>query len=205
MTLSSLRYHMSKSTAYHHGNLRAVLLEQGQTLLRSEGVDGLSLRKLGERAGVSRMAPYHHFGDKHGLLCALATRGFEELDALMEPLRQDQLSPTVVVEFVQSYLRFATLEPERYELMFGRRIWKLAQPTPELRRTAYATFKAYTECMGRLNPRLSSTQALRLAQASWATVHGLCRLQIDGVYVDADDMAEVSRVAVQRMFRDMGH
>lgn len=195
---------MSKSAAYHHGNLRAVLLEQGQQVLCSAGVEGLSLRKLGERAGVSRMAAYHHFGDKHGLLCALAARGFEELDALMMPLRQDRPSPQVLEEFVHSYLHFATSQPERYELMFGRQLWKQGQPSEELRRTAYATFKAYAQCMARLNPALSAREALRLAQASWATMHGLCRLQIDGIYLDAQDMADVSRVALQRMFRDMG-
>ena len=42
----------------------------------------------------------------------------------------------------------------------------------------------------------AATDPLRVAQASWATIHGLCRLVIDGVYVDREDMQAVSQQAV---------
>ena len=38
--------------AYHHGNLREALLEAAGELLREGGVEGLSLRKVAQRAGV---------------------------------------------------------------------------------------------------------------------------------------------------------
>ena len=38
-----------------------------------------------------------------------------------------------------------------------------------------------------------------VAQASWATLHGLCRLLLDGIYVDRQDMEAVSDQAVALM------
>ena len=42
---------------FHHGNLRAVLLDEAVAVLRESGIDGLSLRDLARRAGVSHGAP----------------------------------------------------------------------------------------------------------------------------------------------------
>ena len=49
---------------YHHGDLREALLQAAKALIAEAGIENLSLRKLAERAGVSRTAPYHHFSDK---------------------------------------------------------------------------------------------------------------------------------------------
>ena len=57
---------------YHHGDLREALLQAAKALIGEAGIENLSLRKLAERAGVSRTAPYHHFSDKNDLLCAIA-------------------------------------------------------------------------------------------------------------------------------------
>ncbi|MFG2550766.1 helix-turn-helix domain-containing protein [Streptomyces sp. NPDC048581] len=56
---------------YHHGNLRAVLLESAERALRAKGADALSLRELDREAGVSPRAPVRHFRDKPDLLNAL--------------------------------------------------------------------------------------------------------------------------------------
>ncbi len=58
--------------AYHHGDLKSVLLDETARILREEGEDALSLRRLAANIGVSRTAPYHHFRDKQSLLCAVA-------------------------------------------------------------------------------------------------------------------------------------
>ena len=50
---------------YHHGDLRAALLEAAAQRIESQGVDALSLRKLADDVGVSRSALYHHFRDKN--------------------------------------------------------------------------------------------------------------------------------------------
>src|SRR5215217_6585274 len=64
---------------YHHGNLRRGLLDQALATIRTEGVEGLTLREIGARLGVSRTALYRHFADKRALLAAVATEGFRAL------------------------------------------------------------------------------------------------------------------------------
>ncbi|KZX79366.1 TetR family transcriptional regulator, partial [Alcanivorax sp. HI0011] len=181
---------MSRPARYHHGDLHSTLLREANRLLDEDGIDGLSLRKLAERAGVSRTAPYHHFRDKNALLCALATQAFSQLDEMIARQLQGDGSRERIQHFVSEYLRFATEHPEQYELMFGRTIWKSGDPTDELKAVAYRSFRHYAERLGsQLQGRLpADTDPLRVAQASWATIHGLCRLVIDGIYVNRDDM-----------------
>src|SRR5918993_5889001 len=64
---------------YHHGNLRRGLLDEALATIRAEGVEGLTLREIGARLGVSRTALYRHFADKRALLTAVATEGFRTL------------------------------------------------------------------------------------------------------------------------------
>src|SRR4029453_17310460 len=64
---------------YHHGDLPRALLEAAVEAAAEVGAAAVSLRDLARRAGVSHAAPAHHFGDKAGLLTAVATEGFELL------------------------------------------------------------------------------------------------------------------------------
>ena len=194
---------MANHTPYHHGDLRSALLQEANVMLRESGIDGLSLRQLAERVGVSRMAPYHHFKDKHELLCALAAEGFRELDQLMDTATLDNGMELdkALHGFVRDYLKFAVSSPDRYELMFGRPIWKTAKPSQELKDTAFACFRHYAERIAALvgDSLPKGRKPLRLAQVSWATLHGLCRLMIDGIYVNQADMNQVSDEAVRMM------
>ena len=189
---------------YHHGDLYATLLREARTTLREDGLEALTMRRLAERAGVSRTAPYHHFRDKNDLLCAIAARGFEHLDQLLgeTKLRPDPSLPGELRRFVHTYVHFATEEPEQYDLMFGRELWRAGQPTAELRTIAYQTFRHYARKMTTLEPALAlpgRQNMLRLAQVSWATLHGLCRLLIDGIYPDPGSVEEISEQAVSVM------
>ena len=70
--------------SYHHGALRAALIEAAEALLREDGIESFSLRECARRAGVSHAAPAHHFGDARGLLTACAAAGFNQLADAME-------------------------------------------------------------------------------------------------------------------------
>lgn len=195
---------MTDQSSYHHGDLRAALLSGAESLLRESGIEGLSLRRLAEKVGVSRSAPYHHFKDKHELLCALAARGFMQLEQLIDEARLDREGELEkeLRAFVRAYLLYATEHPETYDLMFGRTIWKSGQPTDELKEVAFSSFRRYAERIGQVAQYVrlpEGSKPLRLAQASWATLHGLSRLLIDGIYVNRRDMEEVSEEAVRLM------
>ena len=73
----------TRQQRYHHGNLRATLIDEGARIIEKRGIPALTLRAVAEAAGVSRQAPYHHFGDKDGLLAAIAVAGFEQLTCAM--------------------------------------------------------------------------------------------------------------------------
>ena len=199
---------MSESR-YHHGDLRLTLEREATLMLAESGLEGLSLRKLAERVGVSPPALYHHFRDKNDLLCAIAEKGFDALDAAVSLATAGAVGDSVarLRAFVFAYVAFATESPETYDLMFGRTIWKSGRPTVSLREVAFTTFKRYTARVAALvaeSKLPEGESALRLAQASWAMMHGLCRLKIDGIYIDAKDLDAMSEEAVRLVVARLG-
>ncbi|HJU91281.1 MAG TPA: helix-turn-helix domain-containing protein, partial [Gemmatimonadaceae bacterium] len=53
---------------YHHGDLRQALLDAALEILRTKGVEALTLRAVARAAGVSQTAPYRHFADRRSLV-----------------------------------------------------------------------------------------------------------------------------------------
>ncbi|WP_342666156.1 helix-turn-helix domain-containing protein [Mycobacterium genavense] len=72
---------------------RRALLEAAEVLLDRGGVDAVTLREVGARAGVSHSAAYRHFADKESLLAVLATNALSELGDLLEALVNSDDSP----------------------------------------------------------------------------------------------------------------
>src|SRR5688500_19272792 len=102
---------MALDRPYHHGHLRQAILAAAVDALTESGPARLSLRELARRAGVSHAAPTHHFGDKKGLLTALATEGFDQLAAA---LRESRGGTGSVLGLGGTYGRFATTQRARF-------------------------------------------------------------------------------------------
>ena len=68
---------------YHHGDLKRVVIETAQAMLREEKGWQFTLREVARRAGVSHAAPYKHFPDKSALLAELAALGFDALRTVL--------------------------------------------------------------------------------------------------------------------------
>ncbi len=74
---------VSSRRAYHHGNLRPVLVDTAVELARSTGPDGVVLREVARRAGVSHNAAYRHFSDRAALLAEVSDRAYADLERAM--------------------------------------------------------------------------------------------------------------------------
>ena len=189
-----------KST-YHHGNLQESLLKVATTMLNEQGIDSLSLRKIAENIGVSRTAAYHHFKDKNDLLCAIAAQGFVQWQTNAESIFADeQLSNKQKYRtFVHAYIAFATHNPNLYDLMFGRVIWKDQKANTVLKNVAYPSFEhqvKITKLWQQQGLLSQSEDSLRLAQVVWGTLHGIAKLIIDGIYTDTSNIDEMCECAV---------
>jgi AcrR family transcriptional regulator len=72
---------VAERATYHHGDLRAALIEAALAVIAENGVAALSVAQAARRAGVSSAAPYRHFAGRQALLAAAATRGARQLAA----------------------------------------------------------------------------------------------------------------------------
>ena len=191
--------------SYHHGDLYQSLLQASTLIIREAGVEGLSIRTLADRVGVSRTAPYHHFRDKQALLSALALQGFRQYSQQIEVLFCDPHldGEQRLEQFVRHYLTFALENPELYALMFGQPLWKSGHPSDELRTEAYGAFRDFVRRVAGWQQQgvlPNGCEALRFAQVAWSTLHGLCRLVNDGIYVEAQSIDEIC-ITLLRLFR----
>ncbi|EAQ99309.1 TetR/AcrR family transcriptional regulator [Congregibacter litoralis] len=168
--------------AYHHGNLRAELLAEAAEQLRHTPAEQLSLRAVARSLGVSQTAPYRHFSGKEALLAAIATRGYRELLALLGAAR-DAGSESAAKQLrlvARAYVDFAASQEQIFKLMFG----PLVQPSddyPELRAVSRETLLLVQSILqfGMENGEFEKQDALYLANASWAGIHGVATLRVD--------------------------
>ncbi len=197
----------TKSKPYHHGDLRPALLDAAQLIIHESGIEGLSMRRLADQVGVSRMAPYHHFKDKNALLCAIAEMGFEVQDRMIKEILgefSNQEGKELFACWVRAYIRFAHDYPETYDLMYGKEIWKQGEPTASLQQVSKASFRLWVDLVEHMQQHQTlptEHTSLRTAQASWAALHGLARLLIDGVYVERQDLEEIAETVVALITR----
>ncbi len=196
----------NSASSYHHGDLQSCLITTATTMISEEGIEALSLRKLALRIGVSRTAAYHHFKDKNDLLSAIAAQGFCSWQKQVEQIfnNSEQNDKEKYQAFVHHYVHFATQNAAIYKLMFGSTLWKKdnekQNSSQNLIDVAYPSFQyqvKMTEVWQQKGILPKSQNSLRLAQVTWATLHGIAQLVIDGIYADASQIDEMCQCAVE--------
>jgi AcrR family transcriptional regulator len=68
---------------YHHGDLRNALIGAATELAARDGADGVVLREVARRIGVSPSAAYRHFPSREGLLAVVGSEARRALAARM--------------------------------------------------------------------------------------------------------------------------
>ncbi|MCU1784333.1 TetR/AcrR family transcriptional regulator [Pseudomonas sp. 13B_2.1_Bac1] len=99
---------MSRARAEIIEDTRARLIASARLAFATQGYANTSMDDFTARAGLTRGALYHHFGDKKGLLAAVVAQLDSEMDAHLQRLSDEASDPwSGFCERCRAYLRMA--------------------------------------------------------------------------------------------------
>lgn len=159
---------------------RSAVLAAAGILLESGGVEAVTLRAVGEKAGVSRSAPYRHFASKADLLVALVLQTLSELGDRIRANGAQVSDGLALRGGCLGYVEWALDHPRHYQLVFGAA--PMTNPPAAVEQAADDGLLALQELVIRdqLQGRLAEIAPRELTTVIWVFLHGLVHLQIGG-------------------------
>jgi AcrR family transcriptional regulator len=166
-----------KGDRYHHGDLRAALIDTAVELIGERGVRGFSLAEASRRLGVAVSAPYAHFADRDDLLAAVAVRAYELFYAALVP-EMDKFSDPAdrLAAGARGYVRFAARHRPLFEVLYESGLDKARHP--EIEEAERPLEDAFVACVRDLSGG-DDVLSEDLATAIEATAHGHAMLLLD--------------------------
>lgn len=153
-------------------------------MIAESGSANLSLRELARRVGVTPTAPYRHFVDREALLATVAEEGYRLIKEKVEVAAKAPDADAALFQLGTAYLTFAQTNPSHYRVMFGPFTARNKQEEkyPQLKAIAGEVFKLLVQVIerGQQQGKVRSGNSAELAESTWAMVHGLSSLLIDG-------------------------
>ncbi|MEM1245669.1 MAG: WHG domain-containing protein [Acidobacteriota bacterium] len=188
--------------AYHHGDLRNALIEEAGRMIEEDGVNGLSLRGLARRLGVSHAAPGHHFADREALLCEIAAEGFAALSEGLEKAldAEDEFS----VAAGMAYVDVALAAPQRFKLMFASRFLRGDSVPERLLEESDRAYQALLRIARGDEAETLEAETYRMGVRefrTWSMVHGAATLYLDGALGQVGDEEEFRRLVIGMLER----
>jgi AcrR family transcriptional regulator len=166
-----------KGGRYHHGDLRAALIDTAVELIGERGVREFSLAEASRRLGVAVSAPYAHFADREDLLAAVAVRAYEIFTgALLPEMTKFAHSADRMAAMARGYIRFAAYHRPLFEVLYEAGLDKVRHP--EIEAAEQPLNDAFLDTVRTLTDG-DETRAEDLATAMEATARGYAMLLLD--------------------------
>jgi AcrR family transcriptional regulator len=156
---------------------RRALLDAVGYVLAHEGLEGLSLRKVAARAGLSHAAPGVLFGGRAAMLTEYAAAGFGALGRAMDQAeRQSPDGAAALAATGTAYVLFALDEPLRFQVMF--RTDQLLPRDPDYLAACRESFLPLQRAIerGMAEGWIAAGELEDVTLAAWSVVHGLAML-----------------------------
>ena len=186
-------------------DLRNRIAAAAQELFVSEGVEGLSMRRLADRVGVTATAIYRHFRDKDQILDEIISAGLSILSDYLAPALRERDPYRRLWGLIEAYLEFAIEQPKYFDLAF-------LVPAPntriseELERHNRATFKMAVEQVAACMEMgiLRRGDPIETAVFVWSTAHGLVTLhRMNRFGDDVERFRRLYHAAIEQAIRGL--
>jgi AcrR family transcriptional regulator len=191
---------------YHHGDLRHALVDQAAKLVLEEGHLSITVREVARRIGVTHAAAHYHFHTREALLAAVATRGFDEMTAVLEAaMNEVKDARSRLGALGTAYVKHALRRGNMYQLMFSAET-AIRDAYPELRASSDRMFALLVGAIreGQETGLVREGPAVDAALVAWSAAHGFAslalahRLVLPGLH--GRDALELSAIVLRGAF-----
>lgn len=178
-------------------NLREACLREAGAIVEETGVEGLSLREVARRLGVSHQAPYKHFPSRDHLLAEIVGGAFDAFARHLDERPRGETAAADLAAMGQAYVAYARAHPLQYQLMFGT---PLPDPNqhPEMMRSARHAFALLRDGICRLRGADgdgAAGDAELDALFVWSAVHGVASI-LESAAIGTLGLSPAARAAV---------
>jgi AcrR family transcriptional regulator len=149
------------------------IVAAAREILEADGLEGLTMRRIGDRLGIRAPSLYKHFPDKAALEAAIISAAFEEQAGVFEDAVEGSADP--LADLAAAYRSHARAHPHLYRLMTDRELRRdLLVPDVEARagRPIY----------------LAAGEDADRARAAWAFAHGMALLELTNRFPPGADI-----------------
>jgi AcrR family transcriptional regulator len=168
--------------------VRLQLVEAAAQLLATGGRDAVTARRVAGAVGASTQAVYTHFGGMEELLAEIWREGFRRFGAALD---EPAVTDDPVADWMTQgwgYRRFARRDEHLYKVMFGDGLVAFRLNDDRDREAAGGTFVSLLTRIERCVAagRWQVDDLPTVGEVVWATVHGLCTIELTGYFDHLD-------------------
>lgn len=180
-------------TPEQRAKMRSRILDAARDRFLEGGLDGLSMRGIASKVGVSSMTLYLYYESRTDIVRHIVAEGFGLLNEALQHASASGAAADRVKKFGDAYIKFALDNPRYYAAMFrylsdhdaGGEDELIAGPSDG----PVQTLKDIMAAAG-----LGDAEAEKRAAALWCSLHGLAMLAIGGQFAGKGvQPAEVSQ------------
>lgn len=171
--------------------VRAAILATAWQVVKTEGWQSLSIRKIAEAIEYSVPVIYDHFENKEAILLEFTKQGFGLLLKKLEKTREKYDDPATQLKAIaDAYWNFAFKNKEHYQLMFGIgmaccEFEKDIHEIPAIRQMVMDIIK---EIVGK---NKSEVNLCLKSHTFWSILHGLISIKLMRKWDVSDELNEL--------------
>lgn len=170
---------MPRRSEHSLEEIRELALQAVNDLVHSDGVQGVSARKVAARIGYTVGMLYHVFDNIDDLILQANAKLVQQLVAQAELAVGEQAPANALRAMATNYLELAQSQTASWQLVFGHSMREGRAVPDWYQQLIQRLFELLEQALSRLAPNQNSSKTSMAARALWSAVHGVCLLSTD--------------------------
>lgn len=172
---------MARRGQHSQEQLKELLLNAADTIVREEGYTALKARKIALEIGYTVGSIYMVFDNMADLIMHVKARTLDDLARELDQVVEGSSAEQTIVALAKHYLHFAKQNFRRWHMVFDDcQPEQSMQPPQWYRDKANHLFERIENLFRALSPGPADDQARLAARTLWSGVHGVCMLALSG-------------------------